>query len=134
NLTHRTNKLGKWTIDHTHTLSLRETDLRFGFLSFLSDLLENGPHLMLLQRDGACARTYKACDTRRVTNNIPCFVAHHHLNKNIPGEYLALYSASLPLLDLHLFLCRNNDTKNLVPHIHRGNACFEVALDFIFIT
>src|SRR5579863_684579 len=132
-LAHRANKLGERTINDAHTLAFGETDFCFRLISFLRDLLENGFHFMFLQRDGTGTGTNKTCDARCVTNNIPGLVAHDHLYQYITGKDFALHCTPLPLLDFHLFLHWNNDAKDFVPHIHRGNTCFEMALDLIFV-
>src|SRR5579883_46462 len=133
NLADRADKLGERPIDHTHTLPFRETDLRFGLLRFLRYLLQNRANLILLERDRAGSRADKACDTRCVTYNIPGLIAHDHFHQHIARKDLALHRAPLALFDLHLFLHRHNHAEDLIAHIHRGDARFEVALYLILV-
>src|SRR6185312_6556412 len=55
------NKLGKWAINHTHTLAFSETDLRLGLLRLLRHLLQDRLDFMILKWNRPRARTNKTC-------------------------------------------------------------------------
>src|SRR5579883_8715 len=129
----RADELGEGAVDDTLALALGKADSCLWLLRLLSHLLQDGFDLMLLQRDGASARTHKAGDTRGVTHNIPRLVAHNHFDENIAGEDLSLHGTPLALLDFHLFFHRNNHAEDFVPHVHRSDACLEVAFHLIFV-
>src|SRR6266705_1005262 len=63
NITDRTDKFSKGTINDTYTLAFRETDLGLGLLYLFCYLLQNGPDLIFMQRNGLCSRANKTCDT-----------------------------------------------------------------------
>src|SRR6185295_18051982 len=70
----------------------------------------------------------EARDARRVAHDIPGVVAHHHLDEDVAREDLALDRMALAVLDLDLFLGRNEHLVDLVAHIHRLDAVLEVRL------
>src|SRR5581483_1062690 len=99
NLTDRPDKLGERSIDHTYALTFRETDFGFGLLRLLRNLLQDRTDLIFHQRHRTSSRADKACDTRRVTYNIPGLIAHYHLHQHIARKDLALHRAPLALFD-----------------------------------
>src|SRR5438046_2128982 len=83
NIAYRTDEIGERAIYHTHTLAFRETNLGLWLLSFLCNLFQNGLDFMLHEGNRFRPRANKARNTRRVTYDIPGFVAHDHLDQHI---------------------------------------------------
>src|SRR6266849_4591037 len=124
-------EVGERTVDNAHRLADLEldTDLR----RLLLHLLLDGTDLFLLQRHRAVRGTHEARDARRVANDEPRLVRHHHAHQDVAGEDSLLHVAALAVLDLDLVLHRDEHLQDLVLHVHGLDPLLEVLLDLLLV-
>src|SRR5258706_16443679 len=95
-------EVGERSINDAHRLADLELDADLRRL--LLHLLLDGANLFLLQMHRAVRGTHEARDTRRVANDEPRLVRHHHAYEDVAGKDSLLYVAALAVLDLDLVL------------------------------
>jgi hypothetical protein len=71
--------------------------------------------------------------TRRVPDDVPRVVGHHHLDEHVAREDLLLDRPPLAVLDLDLLLGGDHHLEDLVLDAHRLDAVLEVGLDLVLI-
>src|SRR6266545_1583038 len=102
-----TDEVGEGTVDHLHSLALREAHLHTR--RFHLHATENPLYLGLFERARMRARAHEARHARRVPHDVPgvvrrnTFVGDRHLNENVARKHLSLDGSTLAVLDLHLF-------------------------------
>src|SRR4051812_18093746 len=129
---HHADEVGEGAVDDLDPFPAREghLDLRRLHLHLLKDPFDLG----ILERGGARPGSHETRHARRVADDVPGVVAHHHLDQHVTREHLTLHGSPLAVLDLDLPLGRDDDLEDLVADAHRVDAVLEIRLDLVLVT